>query len=99
MLVVNDTMPQEPDSQIDRLKAVLEIEPQLELAVLIGSRATGRSGPTSDWDIAIQWKRGIPMVEKLGRPETLRWRLATLLDVAEASVDLEEHYWEQTYAA
>lgn len=136
---MNDRMPKKSEGQIDRLMAALEGEPQLELAVLIGSRATGRPGPASDWDIAIQWDRGISMLEKLGLTETLRRRLAVLLDVTEVSVDLvdlpsarlamravvaeegkplkgedglpwlhflrrtwrdlEDHYWEQTYAA
>ncbi len=114
-------------------------EPLLELAVLIGSRATGRPGPESDWDIAIQWERGVLPLERLGLTETLRRRLASLLGVTEAAIDLidlplarlamraviaeegiplkgedglpwqhflrrtwrdlEEYYWEQTYAA
>ncbi|WP_298272086.1 nucleotidyltransferase family protein [Geobacter sp.] len=124
---------------VDILKVALGGEPLLELAVLIGSRATGRPGPESDWDIAIQWERGVLPLERLGLTETLRRRLASLLGVTEAAIDLidlplarlamraviaeegiplkgedglpwqhflrrtwrdlEEYYWEQTYAA
>jgi predicted nucleotidyltransferase len=111
----------------------------LELAILIGSRATGTSRPDSDWDIAIQWNRGMDFVQQLAATEQLRRTLAETLNVAEVAVDLidlptarlamravvaeegiplkggdslawhrflqrtwrelEEQYWEQTYAA
>jgi|SRR5450631_2926256 len=111
----------------------------LELAVLIGSRATGTAHPDSDWDIAIRWSRGINFVQQLSDTEQLRRTLARTLAVSEQSVDLidiptarltmravvaeegvplkggdslawhrflqrtwrelEEQYWEQTYAA
>lgn len=126
-------------SVLDTLRAALEDEPLLELAVLIGSRATGRRGLESDWDIAIQWDREVPLLGHLGRTESLRRRLASILGVTEDTVDLidlpsarlamravvaeegiplkgedglpwqhflrrtwrdlEDYYWEQTYAA
>lgn len=73
---------------LETLKAALEGEPLLELAVLIGSRATGRAGPASDWDIAIQWERGVSFLERVGRTETLRRWLAALLGVTEDAIDL-----------
>lgn len=119
----------------DMLNAIAD----LELAILIGSRATGTSRPDSDWDIAIQWNRGMDFVQQLAATEQLRRTLAETLNVAEVAVDLidlptarlamravvaeegiplkggdslawhrflqrtwrelEEQYWEQTYAA
>jgi len=111
----------------------------LELAILIGSRTGGTVGPDSDWDIAIQWDRGMDFVRQLSVTEQLRRTLAKVLNVPEQAVDLidlptarltmravvaeegiplkggdslvwhrflqrtwrelEEQYWEQTYAA
>jgi predicted nucleotidyltransferase len=113
--------------------------PDLELAIIIGSRATNNARPDSDWDIAIQWSRGLGFVEQLAATEQLRKKISELLVtsvqlvdlidlptarlamravVAEEGViikggdslawhrflqrtwrELEEHYWEQTYAA
>lgn len=111
----------------------------LELAILIGSRATGTARLDSDWDIAIQWERGISFVQQLADTEQLRRTLAGRLGVSEQAIDLidlpsagltmravvaeegsplkgcdslawhrflqrtwrelEEQYWESTYAA
>lgn len=118
---------------------VLAAIPHLELAIIIGSRATGTSHPDSDWDIAIQWSRSLGFVEQLAATEQLRIKLSEALGVAYQMIDLidlptarlamravvaeegvplkggdsivwhrflqrtwrelEEHYWEQTYAA
>ncbi|TFH87177.1 nucleotidyltransferase domain-containing protein [Billgrantia azerbaijanica] len=61
----------------------------LAFAVLFGSRATGRAGAESDWDIAVQWQ-GMPEdpMEFFGRNETLRRELARCLDVGEERVDV-----------
>ncbi len=112
---------------------------ELELAILIGSRAIGTARQDSDWDIAIQWIRGKDFVQQLAATEQLRRFLAEKLGVSEQSVDLidlptarltmravvaeegiplkggdnlawhrfllrtwrelEEQYWEKTYAA
>ncbi|MDA8430834.1 MAG: nucleotidyltransferase domain-containing protein [Geobacteraceae bacterium] len=111
----------------------------LELAILVGSRATGTATPDSDWDLAIQWDRGMDFMEQLAATEQLRRTLAAKLGVSEQAVDLidlptarlamravvaeegiplkgagnlawhhflqrtwrelEEQYWEKTYAA
>ncbi len=121
------------------LSDFLANKPELELAILIGSRATGTAHPDSDWDIAIQWVRGTNFLTQLAATETLRRELGHLLNVSEDSIDLidlptarlairavvveeglplkgsntlawsrllkrtwhelEEYYWEQTYAA
>ena len=126
-------------SEFQRLQAILDTEQDLELAVLIGSRASCTARTDSDWDIAIQWTHGIGFMDKLGRTEELRRKLAIFLNTSKRAVDLidiptarlamrsvvaeegmllkgadslgwhhflqrtwremEEYYWEQTYAA
>jgi predicted nucleotidyltransferase len=73
---------------LPKLQQVLEAQPDLELAVLVGSRAEGRARPDSDWDIAIQWERELTLLENLANTETLRRLLATALGVKEDRVDL-----------
>lgn len=60
----------------------------LELAILIGSRATGAAGPDSDWDMAIQWSRGMDFIQQLAITEQLRLTLAEKLHVSEQGIDL-----------
>jgi len=118
---------------------ILSTTPDLELAILIGSRAATTALPNSDWDIALQWVRSMGFVEQLAATELFRGTVANKLGVPEHAVDLidlptagltmravvaeegvplkgsdslawhrflkrtwrelEEHYWEQTYAA
>lgn len=122
-----------------QLSDMLNTIADLELAILIGSRATGTARTDSDWDIAIQWRRGLNFVQQLAITEQLRRTLAKTLGVPDQAVDLidlptarltmravvaedgiplkggdslawhrflqrtwrelEEQYWEQTYAA
>ncbi len=124
---------------ITALPDILGTVADLELAVLIGSRANGTARSDSDWDIAIQWHREIDFVRQLAATELLRSMLAKRLGLPDRSVDLidlptaglamravvaeegiplkggdslawhhflqrtwrelEEQYWEQTYAA
>jgi predicted nucleotidyltransferase len=74
----------------DALKQCLLQIPQLELAILIGSQASGKAHSKSDWDIAIRWHRQpeISIISILAQTETLRRTLAQLLNVAENQVDL-----------
>lgn len=123
----------------DLLSSVLTTVPGLELAVLIGSRATGSEHAASDWDIAVQWSRDMEFMEQLAATEQLRRALSSALGVLDSAIDLidmsqarlamcstiaeegiplkgsdslawhrflqrtwrelEEHYWEQIYAA
>lgn len=123
----------------DQLSDILGVIADLELAILIGSRATGTFRPDSDWDIAIQWSRGMDFIQQLDATERLRMTLAEKLGISEQSIDLidlptarltmravvaeeglpiiggdclpwyrflqrtwrelEEQYWEKTYAA
>ena len=71
-----------------RLRTLLAAEPDLEFAVLVGSRAAGTHTAASDWDIALQWRRDLDWMDQLGRTETLRRRLAEALAVPETVVDL-----------
>ena len=72
------------------LQHILEIQPDLELAVLVGSQASGGAHSDSDWDIAIQWKPDMSLLDNLSNTETLRRKLAVALKVAEEKVDLIE---------
>ncbi len=71
-----------------KLQQVLETQSDLELAIFVGSRAEGCARPESDWDIAIQWQRGMSMLDNLAKTETLRRLLAVALEVAEDRIDL-----------
>lgn len=73
---------------ISTIQKALETQSDLELAVLVGSRADGRAHAESDWDIAIQWNRDITMLDNLANTETLRRKLAEALGVGEDRVDL-----------
>ncbi len=61
---------------------------ELELAVLIGSRANGHAHAASDWDFAIQWNKSIPPLDALGLSESLRLQLARQLDTSPELIDL-----------
>lgn len=72
----------------DQLSDILAAFSGLELAILIGSRATGTARADSDWDLAIQWHRGLDFVQQLAATEQLRRTLAEKLGVPEQRVDL-----------
>ncbi len=74
----------------DTLTQALEAEPQLEFAVLVGSRAAGTARADSDWDIALQWSPKLDWFTVLGNTETLRRKLADKLGVAATAIDLIE---------
>lgn len=78
----------ENTGELTRLREVLAGREGLELAVLVGSRATGRSHARSDWDIAIQWAAALGLFDNLSHTETLRRDLADVLGVSEDQVDL-----------
>lgn len=68
----------------------LRDEPELDFAVLVGSRALGTARTDSDWDIALQWAHHVDWLTALGRTETLRRTLAQQLNVAPEAIDLIE---------
>ena len=71
-----------------RFKQVLDEQSDLELAILIGSQASGKVTQESDWDIAIRWIRQIEPIQRLGKTETLRRLLAKQLNFPEAKIDI-----------
>ena len=71
-----------------QLASILQDEPQLEFAVLVGSRATGTAQLQSDWDIALQWAYGTDWLATLGGTETLRHKLAAATGLSPANIDL-----------
>ncbi len=73
---------------MDQLQRLFEEFTELELAILIGSRATGKYHPGSDWDFAIQWQRTDKPWGWLGDTENLRNQLARLLGVEDDAIDL-----------
>ena len=68
------------------LQQVLQRQPDLAFAVLVGSRATGQQRPDSDWDVALQWAPTVDAYSALGATETLLR-------------ELEQFEWEQRHAA
>lgn len=75
-------------ADIKLLQGVFAADNDLEMAVLIGSRATGRATQQSDWDIAIRWRKGLDWMHQLAATERLRDRISRGLGVSGSSVDL-----------
>ena len=75
-------------NNMGKLSWILEDEQDLELAVLIGSRATGTAVSDSDWDIAVRWRRGIAPMAMLAATERLRSRIARTEQVPDDMIDL-----------
>lgn len=73
---------------LEQLHAICRANEQLEIAVLIGSRATGHSHENSDWDIAIQWHRQSEPEQQFGLTEQFRHDLAEQLKVDNEQIDL-----------
>jgi len=72
------------------LSRILGEQPELEFAVLVGSRAAGVTHAQSDWDIALQWLPQLGWLTILSKTETLRTTLAEALHVSPAAIDLIE---------
>lgn len=71
-----------------QLKKLLTEQTELELAVLVGSHATGKASLESDFDIAIRWQKSIKPLDALAKTENLRRFLAKNLQVCETKIDL-----------
>ena len=74
--------------QIQLLEQSLRQQTGLAFAVLVGSQRTGQAHAQSDWDIAVQWREALGLMEKLAQTELLRHELKNLLNVEEQQVDL-----------
>jgi uncharacterized protein len=77
-----------PPAVHSRIGAICANYPELEFAVLVGSRATGQPKPESDWDIAIRWQPEVSAYHRLDLTESLRLSLARSLGVPPELIDL-----------
>lgn len=77
-----------PDQVQTQLAQLFSAVPELEFAVLIGSRAQGTAAATSDWDIALQWHPQADWLALIGTQEDLRRRIADLLGTGSEDIDL-----------
>ncbi len=75
---------------VDALKQTLQKIPDLELAVLVGSRVQGTATPQSDWDIAIRWQKHIQGLERHEHAENLRQRIMAETGIHPEQIDLIE---------
>ncbi len=73
---------------IEQLRNLFAQQANIELALLIGSRAVGRAREDSDWDFAVQWRWDIPWENALEYTETLRADLARLLQTTQDQIDM-----------
>ncbi len=78
----------EQNENLVLLRELFAGEQALELAVLIGSRVSGRVRFDSDWDIAIQWQVGLGFLDLLARTESLRRKIGSHLGLADTRIDL-----------
>lgn len=74
--------------EINGLRAFFRAQPDVEFAVLVGSRASGTAVPGSDWDIALRLQPGLSPLHELARLEELRSQIAATLQVDTTRVDL-----------
>ena len=78
-----------PTKLLDSLRQFLGKQETLEFAVLVGSRASGKSSSGSDWDIALQWQYDSKSyMSYLERAENMRRDIAKVLQVSPDQIDL-----------
>lgn len=70
------------------LKKVLQAIPDLELAVLVGSQASGSATHLSDWDVAVRWNKGVSAWARLERSEVVKQKIAEAMGVHKDLIDL-----------
>lgn len=75
-------------STLDHLKAILQAQAGLELAVLVGSQANGTATAQSDWDIALRWRKDIAPMDQLLLGESLKQAIYQDLGVHPEQVDI-----------
>jgi predicted nucleotidyltransferase len=73
---------------LQALRQRLAAVPDLQFAVLVGSRAQGVANSGSDWDIALKWLPQKDGMQLIGLEENLRRQLAQMLDVSSDQIDL-----------
>ncbi|MFY9260103.1 MAG: nucleotidyltransferase domain-containing protein [Gallionella sp.] len=76
------------DPVLSAIRGALLDEREIEFSVLVGSRASGKVHPESDWDIAIQWHPGLDWLTLLGKTETVRRAIAHTLGTLPEKIDL-----------
>jgi len=74
--------------KIEALKHLLQADPNLELAILVGSRALDTATQHSDWDIAIRWKKEINGLACLELSEALKQKIADATHIHQDQIDL-----------
>lgn len=74
-------------NQLEALIKILKTIPELELAVLVGSRASDSATKNSDWDIAIRWGKHIQGLAHLKNTEALRRKIAQAINVHQDQID------------
>lgn len=73
---------------LDGLTRLLQTIPELELAVLVGSRARGTAKHHSDWDIAVRWEKHIQGLARLERSEILKQQISDAMEIHKDQIDL-----------
>lgn len=74
--------------KIDALKRLLQADANLELAILVGSRALDAATQHSDWDIAVRWKKEINGLARLEYSEALKQKIADVVTIHQDQIDL-----------
>lgn len=69
--------------QTQTIKKLLQTVPDLVLAVLVGSQATGTAGVYSDWDMQFVGKNLVGL-KTLENAENLRYQIAKTIDMTSA---------------
>ena len=72
-----------PQNERQRLRALLEQEADIRLAILFGSLAKGRETAASDIDIAIAKERPLTVADKMALIETLASALGRPVDLVD----------------
>lgn len=75
-------------NNLDCLTNLLQTIPDLDLAVLVGSRARGTATHQSDWDIAVRWKKHINGLARLEHSEILKQQIAHVMEIHKDQIDL-----------
>ena len=83
-----DKVMQGAEMHLSTLASALGTVPELEFAVLVGSRAMDTAHQQSDWDIALQWSHRLDWLTVFAKTETLRHHLALTLGVDPGAIDL-----------